>query len=242
MKQRLDNLLVGKGLAQTKSKAQSLILAGIVFVNGEKTDKCGKTFLENVTIEIRGDQNPFVGRGGLKLQAALDEFKIDVKNKICLDVGASTGGFTDCLLQYSAGKVYAVDVGYGQLDFKLQKDQRVVILDRQNIRYLKKEQIPDLIDIVVIDVSFISLEKVIPEVLKFMQPKGIIVALIKPQFEVGKGAVEKGGIIKNKEKIEAVKERIKTLIKKLNLKIIGIIPSPILGQKGNQEFLIACGW
>jgi 23S rRNA (cytidine1920-2'-O)/16S rRNA (cytidine1409-2'-O)-methyltransferase len=213
-------------------------MAGAVFVDGARVDKAG-TFVEGDSrIEVRESPIKYVSRGGIKLEVALREFRIDVHDKVALDIGASTGGFTDCLLQYRARRVYAVDVGYGQLDWKLRQDPRVVVLERTNARYLKPEDIGELVDVSAIDVSFISLTMVIPAVSKILKPDGVLIALIKPQFEVGKGKVGRGGIVRDENKRSEVTHKITRFLEELNFKIVGVIPSPILGADGNKEFLV----
>ncbi len=238
MKSRLDRLLADRNLAPTRQKAQALIAAGLVFVNGQRADKAGNTFADDCLIEIRGKENPFVSRGGLKLEAALHFFQINPAGYICADVGASSGGFTDCLLQHGAVKVYAIDVGYGQLDWKLRQDPRVVVMERTNARHLQSGDLPVVLDLAVIDASFISLELLIPPLLPFFQGKISIVALIKPQFEVGKGKVGKGGVVKDAALHQETIEKIVTFSATLSLKCKGITESPLLGPKGNKEFLI----
>lgn len=240
-KKRIDLLLVEQGLVKSRQRAQALILAGKVCVNGEIVDKAGAQVPVESTIAIRGKDIPYVSRGGLKLEAALDHFHLNVVGLACLDVGASTGGFTDCLLQRGASSVICVDVGYGQLDWTLRQDPRVTLHERTNIRYLKPDVLPSPVDLVTIDVSFISLRIVIPIVLKFLKPDGLIIALIKPQFEVGKGAVGKGGVVRDPQQHEAVIKELSMFFKDLGLEIHGVIPSPILGPKGNKEFLIFLG-
>jgi 23S rRNA (cytidine1920-2'-O)/16S rRNA (cytidine1409-2'-O)-methyltransferase len=213
-------------------------MSGVVFVNGIRVDKAGTIVKEDSSIEIKDSQLRYVSRGGIKLEAALEGFRIEVNNKVALDIGASTGGFTDCILQHGAKKVYAVDVGYGQLDSKLRQDPRVIVLERINARYLKSDDISDLIDIATIDVSFISLTNIVPAVLNFLKSGGVIVALIKPQFEVGKGEVGKGGIVRDEAKHREVIDKISRFLEGLNCKILGVIPSPILGADGNKEFLV----
>jgi 23S rRNA (cytidine1920-2'-O)/16S rRNA (cytidine1409-2'-O)-methyltransferase len=227
------------GLAPTRTRAQSLIMEGVVFVDGQKVDKSGTLVKEESNISIKDSSLKYVGRGGLKLEDALKNFEIDVQDKIALDVGASTGGFTDCLLQNGAAKVYAVDVGYGQLDWKLRIDSRVVLMEKVNARHLKPEDLPELVDIIVIDVSFISLTMVIPPVIQMLKPGGVLVALIKPQFEVGKGEVGKGGIVRDENKHKEVVEKITKFIEELNFDVSGVIPSPITGAQGNKEFLLS---
>ncbi len=237
-KQRLDNLVLKLGFAETKTKAQALIMSGVVFVNGNRSDKSGSLVRPSSKIEIIGKTPKFVGRGGLKLEKALTEFGIDVKNMVALDIGASTGGFTDCLLQYGVSKVYAFDVGHGQLDWNIRNDSRVVVREKINCRYLKPEDVGEKVDLVVIDVSFISLLKVIEPVIKLMNENSILIGLIKPQFEVGKGEMEKGGVIKDAAKHEAVIDKIGKGFSVLGLEVKQVIESPILGGSGNKEFLI----
>ncbi len=235
---RLDRLLVERGIVETRERGKALILAGQVMVNGRKVDKAGALVPADGDIRILGLQMRYVSRGGLKLEAALKEFKIDVSRKTAMDIGASTGGFTDCLLQHGAKKVYAVDVGYGQMAWRLRTDSRVVLIERTNIREMEPSLVPEPIDIATIDVSFISLEKVIPHVMKFLAPGGGIVALIKPQFEVGRGQVGKGGIVRDAAARRAAVEKIESFIRNTELDVKGVIESPISGQDGNVEFLI----
>ena len=236
-KRRLDNLLLERGIVQSRERAKGLILSGDVRVNGNPVNKVGTLIDENAEIEITKDI-PYVSRGGLKLEKAIKEFNINVKNKIAIDVGASTGGFTDCLLQYGVKKVYAIDVGYGQLAWKLRNNPRVAVIERKNIRYIKTSDIGEPVDIAAIDVSFISLKLVLPVVKKLLKENGEIIALIKPQFEVGKSEVGKGGIVREKEKHEKVISEIKSFATDLGIKVLNITKSPITGQKGNVEFLI----
>lgn len=238
MKERLDKVLVDRGLAPSRERARALIMEGKVLVGGMPATKAGSVIAADAAIELKGEDIPYVSRGGLKLEAALDHFHIPLQDNVAMDVGASTGGFTDCMLQRGARKVYCVDVGYGQLAWKLRQDPRVTLIERTNIRFLERERIPDDIDIATIDVSFISLAKVVPKVLEFLKPGGAIIALIKPQFEVGKGEVDKGGIVKDEAKRMKAVERVKGELEALGLEAVGVIPSPILGQKGNVEFLI----
>lgn len=238
IKPRLDRLLVDRGLAESRERGQAMIIAGLVLVNGQKVEKSGSLVPGDADIRILGDPMPYVSRGGLKLEKALDEYGIDVKDKTCLDVGASTGGFTDCLLQHGAKKVYAVDVGYGQMAWKVRQDPRVIVIERTNIRDMSPSLIPEKTDIAVIDVSFISLEKVIPSVLGFLNPGAGIIALIKPQFEVGKGQVGKGGIVRDVVAREAAVEKVRAAFRSAGLEVRGIIASPITGQDGNIEYLI----
>jgi len=230
-------LLFDKSLVESREKAKALILAGEVTVNGVKADKAGMLVSPDIMLEIL-KKMPYVSRGGLKLKHAIDTFGIDIKGKTAMDIGASTGGFTDCLLQHGANKVYAVDVGYGQLDIKLRNDPRVTLLEKTNIRYLDKNVIPELVDMITIDVSFISLLKVIPKALEFLRGSGAIIALIKPQFEVEKKDVGKGGVVRDEAKRREVIEKIKTAVEAMNLEVKGVTESPVRGPKGNVEFLI----
>ncbi len=237
-KERLDKLILDRGLVVSRERAKAFIMEGKVLVNGTPAVKAGELVGIDAQIEIKGEDLKYVSRGGLKLEAALRHFSIDLKGKTAMDVGSSTGGFTDLMLQDGASRVYCIDVGYGQLAWKLRQDPRIVLLERTNIRHLEKEQIPEIADIAVIDVSFISLSKVVPHVLGFLSEKGELVALIKPQFEVGKGQVGRGGIVKDEEKRLAVIARIKEEFESFGLNVQGVIPSPITGQKGNVEYLI----
>jgi 23S rRNA (cytidine1920-2'-O)/16S rRNA (cytidine1409-2'-O)-methyltransferase len=237
-KMRLDRLLTERNLAESRERGQALIIAGQVLVNGQKVDKAGTLVRADADVRILGEQMPYVSRGGLKLEKALAEFTIDVKDKTALDAGASTGGFTDCLLQHGAKKVYSVDVGYGQMAWKVRQDPRVVVIERVNLREMDPSLVPERIDIIVIDVSFISLEKVIPSLMRFLRPGGEIVALIKPQFEVGKGQVGKGGIVRDEAARDEAVERVRRFVQEQGLEVRGIIPSPITGQDGNVEYLM----
>jgi len=237
-KLRLDLLIVERGLAESREKARAIIGAGQVLVNGQKQDKAGLSVRKDADICITGEALPYVSRGGMKLEAALKHFSIAVGGKTALDVGASTGGFTDCLLQYGAGTVYAVDVGYGQMAWKLRNDQRIVLIERTNIRDMDPLLISAVVDITVIDVSFISLEKVIPAILKFMKPGSELIALIKPQFEVGRKQVGKGGIVRDEAAKAAAVSRIIECISRLGLDLKGVIRSPITGRDGNEEYLM----
>ena len=198
MKDRLDILLVKRGLAESREKAKAIIMSGIVYVDGQKEDKAGQTFAEEVDIEVRGNTLKYVSRGGLKLEKAMECFDVNVEDKVCMDIGASSGGFTDCMLQNGATKVYAVDVGHGQLAWKLRNDERVVVMEKTNIRYVKPEDIGEEIDFASIDVSFISLSKVLPAAYNLLKENGEIVALIKPQFEAGREKVGKKGVVREK--------------------------------------------
>lgn len=235
-KLRIDQLLVDRGLADSREKAQALVLAGEVRVDGQKADKPGRAVTVDARIEVTG-RLPYVSRGGVKLQAALDQFAMNVEGKVCIDVGASTGGFTDCLLQRGAQRVYAVDTGAGQIDWKLRTDPRVVLHENRNARNLKPHDIGELVDLVVCDVSFISVTLMVERFPALLKPGGEFVILIKPQFEVGKGQVGKGGIVREAPLREAACEKVKAAVEKLGYKT-AIIPSPILGAEGNQEFLL----
>lgn len=234
---RIDTLLVKRELVPLRQKAQALLMAGKVLVGDVPVTKAGKLVREDAHIRIRGEDHPYVSRGGVKLAHAIREFGCDINRKTCLDIGASTGGFTDCLLQHGALKVYAVDVGYGQLSRKIANDPRVIVIDRQNIRYLKPEQIPEQIDVVTIDVSFISLELVLPVVDRFLAKGGIVIALIKPQFEVERELVGKGGIVKDAKARELAVEKVVKCASRIGWTCLGVTSSPIEGQKGNREFL-----
>lgn len=240
LKKRLDQLLVEKGLFPSRTRAQAAIMAGSVFVNGQKADKAGHAFSSDAAINIKGESLPYVSRGGLKLEAALKQFKIDVKGKTAIDIGASTGGFTDCLLQHGAEKVYAVDVGYGQLDYKLRKDPRVVVIERTNARNLTLKELgltTSNISLCVIDVSFISLTKILPAVYNLLADKAEVIALIKPQFEAKREQVGKGGIVKDPKVHEEVIEKVSRFARELGFQVKGLIKSPIEGADGNVEFL-----
>jgi 23S rRNA (cytidine1920-2'-O)/16S rRNA (cytidine1409-2'-O)-methyltransferase len=239
-KVRIDVLIVELGLVKSRQRGQALIMAGRVSVGGNRIDKAGTKVDPLAAIEVKEDM-PFVGRGGLKLKGALDDFKIDVDGLIAMDIGSSTGGFTDCMLQAGVVKVYAVDVGKGLIDYSLRQDDRVVLLEGVNIRYLETDAIADLIELVVIDLSFISLKKVLPVVGKFLLPKALILALVKPQFEVGKGEVGKGGIVKDPAKHKAVVEDIKEFAIAEGYECHGTTESPIKGAKGNKEFWLYLG-
>jgi len=237
MKIRLDKLLLGKKLASSRHKAQALIAAGQVLVNDRIMDKAGSMVEDTADIRIK-ESCPYVSRGGYKLEAGLKHFNIDPAGLICLDIGASTGGFTDCLLQNGAQKVYAVDVGYGQLDWNLRCDSRVVVMERTNARNLGRADFDDLIDLAVIDAAFISLKILIPPLLPLFRKHVAILALIKPQFEVGRGKVGKGGVVRDPALHQEVITEITEFSTTLKLQNIGVTPSPILGPKGNREFLI----
>ena len=235
---RLDKLLVDRGVASTLEKARALILARAVKVNETYPDKAGTSVSVDAEIKIKGEDNPYVSRGGLKLAGALKEFKLNVENLVAFDVGASTGGFTDCLLQAGARKIYALDVGYGQLAWKLREDKRVVVIERTNIRHYEGVDLDEQIDLAVIDASFISLKVIIPAVLKFLGDGARILALIKPQFEAKKEEVEKGGVVKDATVQERVVREISKFCESLNLEVEGTCASPVLGPAGNREFFI----
>jgi 23S rRNA (cytidine1920-2'-O)/16S rRNA (cytidine1409-2'-O)-methyltransferase len=237
-KERLDKLMVERGLAQSRERARSLILAGRVLVGDLVVDKPGTPVRSDLEIRLKGEDIPYVSRGGLKMARALEVFAVRVAGRIAIDVGASTGGFTDCLLQHGAALVYAVDVGYGQLAWKLRQDPRVVNMERTNIRHLQPGQLPQRPSLAVIDASFISLEKVLPATLALLADEAEIIALIKPQFEVGRGEVGKGGVVRDAAKHAAVIESIRQLATSLGCRVLGETESPILGPKGNREFLI----
>lgn len=238
MKERLDVLLVKKQLAQSREKAKAIIMSGIVYVDGQKEDKAGAVFEEEVSIEVRGNTLPFVSRGGLKLDKAFQVFPLDVKDKICLDIGASTGGFTDCMLQNGAQRVYAVDVGHGQLDWKLRNDERVVCMEKTNFRYVTKEQIPEPIDFAATDVSFISLTKILPAAKALLKQDAYMVCLIKPQFEAGREKVGKKGVVTDPKVHEEVVEKIETFASSIGFLVAGLDFSPIKGPEGNIEYLL----
>ncbi|MBV5339307.1 MAG: TlyA family RNA methyltransferase [Deltaproteobacteria bacterium] len=237
-KQRLDKLILERGLASSIEKARALIMAGQVVVGDHTVDKAGQLVTIDADIRLKGDQLPYVGRGGLKLHKALDEFGVDVTGLVAIDVGSSTGGFTDCLLQAGAVRVFAVDVGYGQLAWKLQQDPRVVSMERTNIRTVTPDQLDDVPSLAVIDASFISLAKVLPATVGLLKPDGRIIALIKPQFEVGKGEVGEGGIVRDPAAHEKVIEDVRHTAHELGLSVAGLCESPITGADGNREFLI----
>jgi len=237
-KERLDKILVEKGIVQSRERAKALILAGRIVVEGRTLDKPGMQIEREAQLQLRGGDQPYVSRGGIKLEGALRAFEIDPEGMIVMDVGASTGGFTDCVLQRGAKKVYAVDVGYGQLAWKLQKDPRVVNLERRNIRYLKTEEVEEKMDLILIDTSFISIDKFLSHLLHFLKKGGMTVGLIKPQFEVGKGEVGKGGVVRDEALHQKVIERISKFGQSLGLNALGVVESPLLGPKGNKEFFI----
>lgn len=237
-KERLDVLLVQQGLANSRELAKAYTMAGNVYVDGQKEDKAGTKVAVTAKLEVKGNQMKYVSRGGYKLEKAMDVFGIRLDGKICLDIGASTGGFTDCMLQNGASKVYAIDVGYGQFAWKLRNDERVVCLEKTNVRYVTHEQVPDEGDFASIDVSFISLTKVLPAVLGVLGEKGQLVCLIKPQFEAGREKVGKKGVVRDSSVHREVIEMIVEYVRTQSLGILGLDFSPIKGPEGNIEYLI----
>jgi 23S rRNA (cytidine1920-2'-O)/16S rRNA (cytidine1409-2'-O)-methyltransferase len=237
-KQRLDALLVERGMAETRAKAQALILAGAVWSGDRKLDKAGTSLADDTPLELKGRDHPWVSRGGIKLAHALEHFSIDVTGAVALDIGASTGGFTDVLLSHGAARVYAVDVGHGQLAWKLRQDPRVIVLERVNARHLSATEMPEAPDIIVCDASFIGLETVLPAALALAKPRAKLVALIKPQFEVGPERVGKRGVVRDPALHREVCERIAQWLEDIGWKVEGIAESPIRGPEGNVEFLI----
>ena len=239
-KRRLDALLVERGLAESRARAQALVLAGLVWSEGRRLEKPGIGLAADTPLELRGREHPWVSRGGVKLAHALEQFGIDAAGKVALDIGASTGGFTDVLLTRGSSRVYAVDVGHGQLAWKLRQDARVVVLERVNARHLTRAEVPEEIDLIVCDASFIGLTVVLPAALALAAPEARLVALIKPQFEVGKGRVGKGGVVRDPELHREVCERVRDwLAAQPGWRVIGLTESPIRGPEGNVEFLIA---
>jgi len=229
---------VERGLAASRQRAAALILAGRVTVEGRRAEKAAQQVAPDVRLEVLEEDEGYVSRGGIKLAGALDAFSVTVTGLVVMDVGASTGGFTDCLLRRGARRVYSVDVGYGQLAWKLRQDARVVVLERTNVRYLEREQIPEPVDLATIDTSFISLTKVIPRVLGFLSENGRLLALIKPQFEVGRGLVGKGGVVRQPELHQRVVSELERFCRDQGLAVEGVVESPLLGPKGNREFFI----
>ena len=238
MKQRLDILLVDRGLAVSREKAKAIIMSGIVYVDGQKEDKAGSTFEDTVEIEVRGNTLKYVSRGGLKLEKAMEEFGLTLNDKICMDVGASTGGFTDCMLQNGAVKVYSIDVGHGQLAWKLRNDERVVCMERTNMRYVTPEDIPDQIDFSSIDVSFISLTKILLPVKNLLVPEGEVVCLIKPQFEAGRDKVGKKGVVRDRKVHKEVIELVMDYAQSIGFVPLNLDFSPVKGPEGNIEYLL----
>ena len=238
-RKRLDLLVFERGLAPSRQRAQALILEGKIFVDGLKAAKAGTPVDENAEIKVKGEELPYVSRGGLKLKEAALHFGVIFEGKTCMDVGVSTGGFTDYMLQNGAKKVYAIDVGYGQFHYKLRSDPRVVLLEKTNIRYLEREKIPEEIDLATVDVSFISLKWVLPVIASFLKEKGEVLALVKPQFEVGKGEVDKGGVVKDEAKRQKAVESVTEAAKEMGFTHLGTFASPVPGQKkGNIEYFI----
>jgi 23S rRNA (cytidine1920-2'-O)/16S rRNA (cytidine1409-2'-O)-methyltransferase len=237
-KQRLDLLVVENGLAPSRQRARALIMAGKILVDTHRIDKPGTQVPVDAAITLKGEDLAYVSRGGLKLEGALRAMKLDVRGRVCLDVGASTGGFTDCLLQHGARKVYAVDVGYGQLAWRLRQDERVVPIERTNIRHMDAGLVPEPVDLVTIDTSFISLKIVVPAILKFVKPAAMVLALIKPQFEAGKGNVGKGGVVRDSALHQRIIADLSRFFAEHGLAGGPVVPSPILGPKGNQEYMI----
>ena len=238
VKKRLDVLLVERGLSENRTKAQAVIMSGLVDVNGQRADKPGVSYEETVDIQIRGAACPYVSRGGLKLEKALRDFGVHPVDYVCSDSGASTGGFTDCLLQQGAKKVIAIDVGYGQLDWKIRNDPRVVVMERTNIRYVKAEDLGEPLDLSVIDVSFISLKIVLPAIKNLLKPgQGQVLCLIKPQFEAGRDKVGKKGVVREPETHKEVLDNFVALAGELGFTILGLTFSPVKGPEGNIEFL-----
>ena len=237
IKKRLDVLLTERKLAENRTKAQAIIMSGIVYVDGQKADKPGVSYEETVDIEVRGAACPYVSRGGLKLEKALRDLDVTPDGYVCSDSGASTGGFTDCLLQPGATKVLAIDVGYGQLDWKIRSDPRVVVMEKTNIRYVTPEQLGEPLDLSVVDVSFISLKIVLPAIQKLLKPTGQVLCLIKPQFEAGRDKVGKKGVVREKSTHKEVLDDFVSLADSLGFKILGLTFSPVKGPEGNIEFL-----
>lgn len=237
IKKRLDVLLTELGYAESRSKAQAIIMAGQVYVEGQKADKPGISYEETVSIEVRGETCPYVSRGGWKLEKALRHFQVDPTGYVCSDSGASTGGFTDCLLQQGAKKVFAIDVGYGQLDWKIRSDSRVVVMERTNIRYVTPDQLGEPLDLSVVDVSFISLRIVLPAIKALLKPSGQVLCLIKPQFEAGREKVGKKGVIRDSATHKEVLDDFVSLAGELGFVILGLTFSPVKGPEGNIEFL-----
>ncbi len=237
-RQRLDKLLLDRGLVATREEGRGRILAGDILVNEQPSTKAGSLIDEHAAIRVKAKARPYASRGGSKLESALQRFEIEISGKTVLDVGASTGGFSDCLLTHGARQVFAVDVGYGQLDWKLRNDPRVIVFEKTNIRYLSLSTLPCPADVATIDVSFISLKLVLPNVKTLLRPEHQIVALIKPQFEVGKGKVGKGGVVRSEEEHLRVIGEIEAAAKTLDYEICGVVESPLLGPAGNKEFFI----
>jgi len=235
---RIDELVVERGLAESRAKAQALILAGQVVVADQRIDKPGQRVAADADVRLKGEVLPYASRGGLKLKAALEHFQLDVRGAICADIGASTGGFTDCLLQEGAAKVYAIDVGYGQLHEKLRKDARVISKERVNARHLTDAELPEPVQVITVDVSFISSTMVLPAVLSHLSFGGFLVVLVKPQFEVGREKVGKGGVVRDEQARREAIEKVRLFVEQNGLDVLGTIDSPILGPAGNLEALL----
>lgn len=238
VRKRLDLLLVEKGLAESREKAKAIIMSGIVYANNQKADKAGSTYPDDIALEVRGNTLRYVSRGGLKLEKAVSAFSLDLRGVIAMDIGASTGGFTDCMLQNGAKKVYSIDVGYGQLAWKLRQDERVVNLERTNFRYVTSEQIPDMVDFFSVDVSFISLKKILPVARGFLKDGGTAVCLIKPQFEAGRENVGKNGVVRDPKIHAAVIKDIIEFASGNGYSVLGLDHSPVKGPEGNIEYLL----
>lgn len=239
-RERIDKLMVEKGLAPSRAKAQALVMAGVVLVGEQRVEKSSEMFTMDADIRVKGEDDPasrYVGRGGVKLEAALREFKVEVDGLLCLDVGASTGGFTDCLLQHGALRVVAIDVGHNQIDWRLRSDPRVEVRESVNARYLTPAEFDTKFDLAVMDVSFISATKVLPSIVPLLTPQGRMITLIKPQFEVGRGEVGRGGIVNDPSKHERVVGEVNRAARELGLDVRGVARSPLRGADGNQEFL-----
>ncbi len=239
---RLDQLLFRRGLFASREQARRAVMAGLVEVDGRQVDKPGNAVAEDVELEVKGPAEPFASRAGRKLAAALDHFELDPAGAVCLDVGASTGGFTDCLLQRGARRVYAVDVGYGQLDYRLRRDPRVVVMERINARHLEPGAIPEPCDLITVDVSFISLVKVVPALLAFLAPAGRLLPMIKPQFEAGPRLVGKGGVIRDPQVRARVVAECVAGLAALGLRPAGVFESPVAGARGNRESFALFAW
>lgn len=239
---RIDRLLVDRGLAASREKAQARVMAGEVLVNEQKVEKPGQAVPEDSEIRLLGEPPPYVSRGGFKLEAALDKFCIDVRGRVCLDAGASTGGFTDCLLQRGARRVYAVDTGANQLDWKLRQDERVIVREKVNARYLDREVVPEPVSFACCDVSFISATLILPALPPLLDVAADLVVLVKPQFEVGRGEVGKGGIVKDPALHRKSVDRVRASAGDIGFTVKGVIESPILGAEGNREFLLHAAW
>jgi 23S rRNA (cytidine1920-2'-O)/16S rRNA (cytidine1409-2'-O)-methyltransferase len=239
---RLDRLLVDRGLVESREKAQGLILAGSVLVDEQKQEKCGALVNAQAALRLLGDPPKYVSRGGLKLEGALEHFRLNPDSRVCLDVGSSTGGFTDCLLQHGAGKVYAVDGGTHQLDWKIRRDSRVVVMEKTNARYLTADRIGELVDLVTIDVSFISVTLILPVLVPLLASPADMVVLVKPQFEVGKGQVGKGGIVRDPAQHQEAVAKVSRKLLELGFGKLSSMESPLLGAEGNHEFFLHAVW